>query len=125
MLEVDELAKRREGVSEPQIADRVSLIHEQFDVQSDCSIEELRRAARTSVAMDGLVADHDLGSLAYYYMGTGNPANEDAISSIIVANSLLTARDSSGRRTRNQKCSGNENPGQLRNRRFVHRVLRH
>ena len=92
MLEVDELAKRREGVSEPQIADRVSLIHEQFDVQSDCSIEELRRAARTSVAMDGLVADHDLGSLAYYYMGTGNPANEDAISSIIVANSLLTAR---------------------------------
>src|SRR5690349_20230958 len=92
MLEVDELANKREAVSDSQIAERVALFYEQFDVQSDCSIEELQRAARTSVAMDGLVADHDLGSLAYYYMGTGNPANEDAISSIIVANSLLTAR---------------------------------
>ncbi|HEV7300737.1 MAG TPA: hypothetical protein VGN72_15330, partial [Tepidisphaeraceae bacterium] len=41
---------------------------------------------------DQLVAAHDLGSLAYYYMGSGNPANEDAISSIILGNSLLTAR---------------------------------
>jgi L-arabinose isomerase len=30
--------------------------------------------------------------MAYYYMGTGQPANEDAISSIILGNSLLTAR---------------------------------
>ncbi|HVV73778.1 MAG TPA: arabinose isomerase, partial [Verrucomicrobiae bacterium] len=50
------------------------------------------RAARTSVALDQLVRDHKLGSLAYYYMGTGNAENEDAISSIILGNSLLTAR---------------------------------
>ena len=30
--------------------------------------------------------------MAYYYMGTGNAENEDAISSIILGNSLLTAR---------------------------------
>ena len=30
--------------------------------------------------------------MAYYYMGTGNDENEDAISSIIPGNSLLTAR---------------------------------
>ena len=30
--------------------------------------------------------------MAYYYMGTGNAENEDAISSIIPGNSLLTAR---------------------------------
>jgi L-arabinose isomerase len=42
--------------------------------------------------MDRLVERHRLGSLAYYYMGTGNPANEDAVSSIILGNSLLTAR---------------------------------
>src|SRR5205807_6700548 len=41
---------------------------------------------------DRLVAHHDLGSLAYYYMGSGNAENEDAISSIILGNSLLTAR---------------------------------
>jgi L-arabinose isomerase len=52
----------------------------------------LERAARTSVALDRLVREHDLGSIAYYYMGTGNADNEDAISSIILGNSLLTAR---------------------------------
>jgi len=39
-----------------------------------------------------LVKEHDLGSLAYFYSGTGNAENEDAISSIILGNSLLTAR---------------------------------
>jgi L-arabinose isomerase len=92
ILEVDELAALRREVSAGEIAGRVVHFREQFDVQEDCSQEELERAARTSVALDRLVAGHDLGSLAYYYMGTGNPENEDAISSIILGNSLLTAR---------------------------------
>ena len=44
------------------------------------------------MALDRLVEIHHLGSMAYYYMGTGNPENEDAISSIILGNCLLTAR---------------------------------
>ena len=54
--------------------------------------EEFNRAARTSVALDRLVEGHKLGSLAYYYQGTGNAENEDAISSIILGTSLLTAK---------------------------------
>lgn len=92
LLEVDELAAMRTQVTDAQINDRVKLVRDAFDVQSDCSPEELARAARTSVALDQLVEAHDLGSMAYYYMGTGNQANEDAISSIILGNSLLTAR---------------------------------
>ncbi|MDB5325218.1 MAG: arabinose isomerase [Phycisphaerales bacterium] len=92
IVEVDELAALRDQVSDPQITDRVALFHDAFDVQADCGADELRRAARTSVALDRLAEDHHLGSLAYYYMGTGNPANEDTISSIILGTSLLTAR---------------------------------
>ncbi len=92
ILEVDELAALRSDVDESQIRQRVGEFHEKFDVQPDCSPEELDRAARTSVALDRLVQQHDLGSMAYYYMGTGNRDNEDAISSIILGNSLLTAR---------------------------------
>jgi L-arabinose isomerase len=92
MLEVDELASLRSEVSDRAIDDRIKQFHSCFDVQSDCAIEELARAARTSIALDELVRRHDLGSLAYYYMGTGNAENEDAISSIILGNSLLTAR---------------------------------
>ena len=92
MLEVDELAALRRGISNAEIRGRVRKFREIFDVQPDCSEEELERAARTSVALDRMVDTHDLGSLAYYYQGTGNAENEDAISSIILGTSLLTAR---------------------------------
>lgn len=92
IIEVEELAALRRAVTPAQIADRVAHFAEKFDVQADCSQAELERAARTSVALDRLVAEHALGSLAYYHMGTGSVENEDAISSIILGNSLLTAR---------------------------------
>jgi L-arabinose isomerase len=92
MIEVEELAALRSRVSSDEIAEGVQQIRDAMDVQSDCSDEELARAAKTSVALDRLVEQHRLGSLAYYYQGTGNPENEDAISSIILGNSLLTAR---------------------------------
>jgi L-arabinose isomerase len=92
IVEVDELAALRREVTAKQIKRRVADFRKTFDVQVDCSPAELDRAARTSVALDRLVKEHDLGSMAYYYMGTGNAENEDAISSIILGNSLLTAR---------------------------------
>ena len=92
IVEVDELAALRREVSAKQIQERVAKFKKVFDVQKDCSRSELGRAARTSVALDRLVKEHDLGSLAYFYSGTGNAENEDAISSIILGNSLLTAR---------------------------------
>src|SRR6202046_301743 len=63
-----------------------------FDVQPDCSAEQLERAARTSVALDRLVEIHSLGSLAYYHKGAGSADHEDTVSSIILGTSLLTAR---------------------------------
>jgi L-arabinose isomerase len=92
MLEVDELAALRRSISDADIAQKVAQLKTAFEVQSDCSEEELRRAARTSAALDRLVENHNLGSIAYYYQGTGNPENEDAISSIILGTSLLTAK---------------------------------
>jgi L-arabinose isomerase len=92
IVEVDELAALRAGVSALEMERRVAHFFDAFDVQPDCPAEELERAAITSVALDELVKRHDLGSLAYYYSGSGNPANEDAVSSIILGTSLLTAR---------------------------------
>jgi L-arabinose isomerase len=92
IIEVDELAALRRKVGAPEIKSKVAEFREKFDVQADCSPEELERAARTSVALDRLAEAHKLGSLAYYYQGTGNAENEDAISSIILGTSLLTAR---------------------------------
>lgn len=92
ILEVDELAALRRDVTAKEIQAKVAEFHNKFDVQADCSQQELERAARTSVALDKMAAAHKLGSLAYYYQGTGNAENEDAISSIILGTSLLTER---------------------------------
>jgi L-arabinose isomerase len=91
LIEVDELAAVRREVADSEIDQRVTLFFEAFDVQRDCPDHELRRAAKTSVALDRLAADHRLGSLAYYYRGTGNPENEGVLSSIILGTSLLTS----------------------------------
>jgi L-arabinose isomerase len=91
-LEVDELSGMRESVTDADIAQRIDDFRGHFDVGPDCSMEELGRAARTSVALDRFVAAHDLQSLAYYYKGSGVPVNEETMSSIILGTSLLTAR---------------------------------
>ena len=92
MLEVDALSHLRTQVTEAETDQRVAYFREVFDVQPDCSRPELARAARTSVALDRLVEQHNLGSVAYYYQGTGVEANQDTMSSVILGTSLLTAR---------------------------------
>jgi L-arabinose isomerase len=92
ILEVEELAALRRDVGEADLGRKLTEFNDSFDVQADCSTEELQRAARTSVALDKLVEIHNLGSLAYYHRGVGSPENEDAISSIILGTSLLTSR---------------------------------
>ena len=92
ILEVEELVALRSSVSEADARNRVGEIRTLMDVQADCPPEELLRAARTSMALDRLVARHALGSIAYYYKGTGTPEHEDVMSSVILGASLLTAR---------------------------------
>lgn len=92
ILEVDQLSSLRAEVAPADVAQRVAEFFDWFDIQPDCSREELERAARTSIALDRLVERHALGSMAYYSSGAGNPANEDTLSSMILGTSLLTAR---------------------------------
>ena len=93
ILEVDELTAIKKQVTAEEIKKKVAEFHDLFDVQPDCSIEELERAAKTSVALDKMVAQYNLGSLAYYYKGSGVEENEDTMSSVILGTSLLTARN--------------------------------
>jgi L-arabinose isomerase len=91
-LEVDELSGLRRGVRSSAVAARVAQFRRLFDVQPDCAKADLEQAARTSVALDEMVANHRLGSLAYFHRGTGVPENEATVSSMILGCSLLTAR---------------------------------
>lgn len=90
LIEVEELAMLRKQVTGKELETRLKHFDEVFDIQQDCSEEYLKQAAITSVALDKLIEKYKLGSMAYYYMGSGSD-NEEAISSIILGNSLLTA----------------------------------
>ena len=91
MIEVDELSALRRRVTAVEAEARLAEIRRTFEVQADCAGADLLEAARTSVALDQLASVHRLGSLAYYYKGTGVGENEETLSSIILGTSLLTA----------------------------------
>jgi len=92
IVEVDELAALRRDISTEAMGAKLAEFAAYFDVQPDCLQSELERAARTAVALDRLIAKYSLGSLAYYHKGTGNEGHEDTMSSVILGNSLLTAK---------------------------------
>jgi L-arabinose isomerase len=90
MLEVDELSALRQEADQKSVKDKLNAFVDFFEVGRDCSQEELNHAARTSVALDRMVAENDLDLLAYYYKGSGVQENEDTMSSIILGTSMLT-----------------------------------
>ncbi|WP_016957759.1 L-fucose/L-arabinose isomerase family protein [Catenovulum agarivorans] len=88
ILEMCELFDLRQAVTAEEIAAKISQFHEKFDVSDECEQSELVRAAQTSVALDKLIAKHKLGSMAYYYEGSGE--YENIVTSVIAGNTLLT-----------------------------------
>jgi L-arabinose isomerase len=90
ILEVDQLSALRREVLTTETRSKVDRFREFFDVDPECSQEELERAATTAVALDKLVANNALDMLAYYYMGSGIAENQDTMSSIILGTSMLT-----------------------------------
>lgn len=92
VVEIDELSRLRQSVTDARVERQLSSIAQSFDLEPDCSRDELERAARTSAALEQFVAMHSLGALAYFYKGSGVEQNEDTMTSIILGASLLTGR---------------------------------
>lgn len=90
LLEMCALHKCREAVTEAQVQQKVEQFRQEFNVSAECDQGEVLRAARTSCALDALVAQHRLGSLAYYYESEDGYAYRDIVTSVIAGNTLLT-----------------------------------
>ncbi len=91
IIEMDDIKALRDAVSDDEIEAKTKQIHREFEVWDECPADEIKRAAKTAVALDKLVEKHKLGSLAYYYDGEPGNDHEDIITSVIAGNSLLTA----------------------------------
>ena len=93
ILEMCDLARLRNALSGEEIEAKLAEFDETFVVSPACSQAELTRAARTSAALDKLVAEHALGSLAYYYEGQPGSEYEDIVTSLIAGMTLLTGHN--------------------------------
>ena len=93
LIEMDDLVRLRRNVTAAQVQGKIAQLRQEFDVVPECELSELERAASTSLALDALVKEKDLGALAYYYEGLPGSEYQDIATSMIAGNTLLTAHD--------------------------------
>jgi L-arabinose isomerase len=100
VLEMDDLHQRVAAATEAEIAAKIDEIRATFtivgrgrdNISQDVTPEALHWSAKVAVGLDKLVTDFNLSGLTYYYRGLDANANEELGASLIVGNSLLTAR---------------------------------
>lgn len=100
ILEMDDLHVRVQSATEAEIAAKIDEIKRVFDIAAPgkdkisqpVTEEALRWSATVAVGLDKLVNDFNLNGLTYYYRGLNGNENEELGASLIVGNSLLTAR---------------------------------
>lgn len=93
ILEFGTLKQIRDGVTEHEIHQKIEEFKTVFDVSDECQIDELKRAARTSVALDKLIENNKLGALTYYYDGDGDISYQNIVTSLIPGLTLLTGKN--------------------------------
>ena len=100
VLEMDDLHSRVASATPQEISAKIAEINSTFTIvgrgrdriSQDVTPEALEWTARVAVGLDRLAADFRLNGLTYYYRGLGGNANEELGASLIIGNSLLTAR---------------------------------
>ena len=93
LLEMCKLKKYRDEVSDSDVQKKIQEFYTTFDVAAECDQAEIERAARTSIALDVLVKNQNLGSMAYYYEGESGNDYENITTSVIAGNTLLTGKN--------------------------------
>lgn len=89
-LEMCRLKAIRDSVDQKSLETKIEEFQNTFIVAEECSLYELERAAKTSVALDKLVDENGLGGLAYYYEGIDE--YRDIVTSIIAGSTVLTGK---------------------------------
>ncbi len=98
--EANELFSCYEKVTKNEIESREKLILDFFDTPDPVSDpislklqdEDLRIAAKVSIALTRFVEEKKIDGLAYYYEGSENSELQTVLSNLIVGNSLLTSK---------------------------------
>lgn len=100
LLEIDDVISVYNTVTEEEIAEKIRVIDEEFDMPDPISDpvtmkltdEDKYEAAKTAVALDKFVEKYNLTGLAYYYEGQPDSLHRKVATTFIVGNSILNAQ---------------------------------
>ena len=100
LLEIDDVIRVYNTVTEEEIKEKIKLIDEEFDmpepksdpVTSKLTDADKYQAAKTAVALDKFVEKYNLTGLAYYYEGIDDSLHRKVATTFIVGNSILNAQ---------------------------------
>lgn len=100
LLEVDDVLKLYNEVTEEEVNEKIKVIDEEFDIpdpKSDPITLKLTdadkyQAAKSAVALDKFVEKYNLTGLAYYYEGMEDSLHRKVATTFIVGNSILNAQ---------------------------------
>lgn len=93
LMEFGGIKKHFHETSPSEISVKIDQFRSWFNVSPECSVEDLEDAARSSVALDRIVVEKNLGSLACYYEGEGDPGYERIVTTLIPGMTLLTGQN--------------------------------
>lgn len=100
LIEIEDLVECYNEVTEEEIAAKVALINEEFEMPNPvsdpvtCKLTEtdLLNSAKGAAALDRLVKKFNLNGMAYYYEGKEGSIQRKVATSLIVGNSILNAQ---------------------------------
>ncbi len=92
ILEMDDLSQRVAAVPGDAVFAKLARSREVFAIDGSVSALDLEYSARVAVGLDQLAADFALDGLTYYYRGLDGNDFERLGASLILGNTLLTAR---------------------------------
>jgi L-arabinose isomerase len=93
LIEFGVLKNLRDNVNADDTQSKIRQFINWFEVSNECSEDDIREAALTSVALDRLAEKYRLGALAYYYEGEGDNSYEKIVTTLIPGMTLLTGRN--------------------------------
>lgn len=91
VLEFDDLRVRVDAVSDAEVANRLEVVRDTFEIDDSVDPTDLQWALRVATGLESLVADFSLDSLAYYHRGLDGELHERLGAGMILGASLLTA----------------------------------
>ncbi len=92
ILELDDLRRLYDTVADAEITQKLDVVEQVFSIAAGSDRDNMRFQARVAVALDRLVEEYDLDTLAYFHMGNSDDVYSRLATGFPIGATLLSSR---------------------------------